>query len=505
MRRSRHKKTAQPAQKPRSWNYRQLKHPFKPQEIMSQDRVADLHNTALDVLENLGIKVTHQEAKDLLIKNGARINGDMVMFGRDMVESAIASAPKSMQLKAINADRDLILDPDHLIFTPSGGCPNVFDHQRGRRPGDAESYTELVKLVQMFDVLHKQPVAPEPQDIPVHERHIFTNMTQMIYGDKPLGHYARGTGQTDQIFEMVAVGFGLSDADFRSQIWSSTVINSNSPRLLDDTMAQGLMDYARYGQLTIVTPFCLSGAMAPITVEGALVLSHAEALAGLTLAQMTQPGAPVCYGSFSSNVDMKSGSPAFGTPEHIKLQIGAGQLARYIGIPWRAAAGSASNITDAQGAAENLMGLWGAIQAGANIVLHSVGWLEGGLTVGYEKTITDLEQIQSIAELCKISDPVDLGSVFNDIASVSPGGHFFDTAETMARFQNAFYQPLIADLSNHGAWRENGAKTAADRAASLWPELLAGYERPKGSHEIEEKLRPLADRMIADGGASPIS
>ena len=489
----------------RSHRYRQLRHRMAPQKIMSDDRVTALHETALDVLENLGIKITHQGARDLLSKNGAAIDGDMVKLGREMVTAAIASAPKSMVLKAINPERKLPLDQDSLIFTPSGGCPNVYDRIRGRRPGDAESYIEMAKLVQSFDVLHKMPVAPEPQDVPLHERHIFTNFIQMIYGDKPLGHYARGQAQTDQIFEMICCGLNLSDDDFKSGIWSSTVINSNSPRLLDDTMAEGLMNYADYQQLTIITPFCLSGAMAPITTEGALVLSHAEALAGITLSQMTNPGAPIAYGSFSSNVDMKSGSPAFGTPEHVRLQIGAGQLARFIGIPWRAAAGSASNTTDAQGAAENLMGIWGAIQAGANIILHSTGWLEGGLTVGFEKTITDLEHIQSMAELCQEGEAVSLQSVFDDIASVQPGGHFFDTAETMARFAEAFYPPLVADLSNNGSWLEQGGLTAEDRATTLWRDCLDQYQRPPHSEEMEARLTPLVERLKSIGGAAPLT
>ena len=505
MRRSKVKNRNQSSAPNRSLRYRQLQHSMAPQKIMSDDRVADLHQTSLQVLEDLGLQITHQAARDLLLQSGAVIDGDMVKLGRDMVESAIATAPKSMQLNAINPDRTLPLDQKSLIFTPSGGCPNVYDRVRGRRPGDAASYIEMIKLVQNFDVLHKMPVAPEPQDIPLHERHLFTNFNQMIYGDKPLGHYARGTAQTEQIFEMICHGYALSDDDFKQGIWSSTVINSNSPRLLDDTMAQGLMDYARYQQLTIITPFCLSGAMAPITTEGALVLSHAEALAGITLTQMTNPGAPIAYGSFSSNVDMKSGSPAFGTPEHVRLQIGAGQLARYIGIPWRAAAGSASNTSDAQGAAENLMGLWGAMQAGANIILHSVGWLEGGLTVGFEKTITDLEQIQSLAELCQNQEQVALQSVFDDIASVKPGGHFFDTAETMARFAEAFYNPLVADLSNNGSWQEQGALSAETRATTIWQDILAQYQRPKQSHEIEDRLQPLMERLMQQGGAAPLT
>ena len=272
---------------PRKTFYRQLRSPITPQTVFSEDRVADLHETALRLLEELGIQITHPEARTILEKAGARLDGDMVYFGREMVAEAIKTAPKVMPLATADPDREVVMGDGHVVFTSAGGCPNVYDRVRGRRPGDAESYIESVKLVHSFDILHKQPVAPEPQDVPVEIRHLFTTMCQLKYSDKAIGVYARGTGQTEQSFALIQEGLGLDDDSFRNRIWVSTVINSNSPRVLDDTMAQGLIDFARYKQMTIITPFCLSGAMAPITMEGALILSHAESLMGITLTQMT--------------------------------------------------------------------------------------------------------------------------------------------------------------------------------------------------------------------------
>jgi trimethylamine--corrinoid protein Co-methyltransferase len=222
---------------------------------------------------------------------------------------------------------------------------------------------------------------------------------QMECGDKPNFVYAGGRAQVAQSFEMIQLGNDMSAHAFDDDVWCFIVINTNSPRQLDVPMAEGIIDFARANQLSIITPFCLAGAMAPITISGALVLQHAECLAAITLAQLARPGAPVAYGGFSSNVDMKSGSPAFGTPEHIKLSIGSGQLARHIGLPWRSATGAASNTNDMQAATETNMALWAQLQANATLTVHSAGWLEGGLTFGYEKFINDIEALQTIAEL----------------------------------------------------------------------------------------------------------
>ncbi|MDB4222633.1 trimethylamine methyltransferase family protein [Granulosicoccus sp.] len=277
------------------------------------------------------------------------------------------------------------------------------------------------------------------------------------------------------------------------------------PRILDiaESIMGSIIDFAKAGQLSIITPFCLAGAMAPISISGALVLQHAEALAAITLAQLAKPGAPVSYGGFASNVDMKSGSPAFGTPEHIKLSIGSGQLARHIGLPWRSAAGSASNASDMQSSTENNMGLWGALQANATLTVHAAGWLEGGLCFGYEKFINDVEALQTVAELCPALPEDEDTMGWSALAEVEPGGHFFATDHTMKRYRDAFYQPLVADLSNHGSWLEAGGKSSSQRATDVWKRALQEFVAPSNSAIVADRIAAYIESAVAKGGAAP--
>lgn len=372
-------------------NYRQLRHPFPAQTMFSDDEIASIHETSLRVLEELGMRVLLPEAREIFAKAGARVVEDMVFIGKDIVRAALASAPKSWKLRAPNPMRDQDYAQGSMIFMAGVGCPNATDRERGRRPGSIADYVETVQLCQHYDVIHMQGQMTEPQDVPVHLRHYATIKAQLEHSDKPLFIFARGPKQVEQGFALVQTALGLSDEDFARDVWVSTVINTNSPRLLDNPMAKGLIDFARAGQMCIVTPFCLAGAMAPITPAGALTLQHSEALAGITLTQLAKAGAPVSYGGFSSNVYMKSGAPAYGTPEHLKMQIGGGQLARHIGLPWRTASGAASNTADMQSALETTMGLWGSSLAHGTLILHTAGWLEGGLSFGYEKFINDIE------------------------------------------------------------------------------------------------------------------
>ncbi|MEM1315539.1 MAG: trimethylamine methyltransferase family protein, partial [Pseudomonadota bacterium] len=388
-----------------------------------------------------------------------------------------------------------------LTFQPGAGAPHATDRERGRRPGRLEDYRELVTLTQSFDALHIVPPLIEPQDVPVHLRHYAMTEAALTLSDKIPPIYARGKPQVLDCFEMVRDFRGLSDDDFRSVAHAYTIINTNSPRTLDVPMAQGLIDFARHGQVSIVTPFCLMGAMAPVTVAGALVLSHAEALAAIALTQLTNPGAPVCYGAFASSVDMKSGAPAFGTPEHVKANLGAGQLARLLGLPWRSAAGSAANVNDAQAAHETEMSAWGAVLAGATIILHAAGWIEGGLSVSYEKLITDMEMVQTFAELCTAPEADDAAIALDALREVQPGGHFFGASHTMARYQSAFYEPLVADWSNFGAWTEAGALDASERATALWRKRLAEAEPLPLDGARVEALNAFIARRTAEGGA----
>ena len=325
-----------------------------------------------------------------------------------------------------------------------------------------------------------------------------------MLGDKPMFVYARGQGQTEDAFAMIRMGLDLSESQFASDVWATTVINTNSPRQVDRPMAQGVIDFARAGQLSIITPFCLAGAMAPVSIAGALTLQHGEALACIALAQIANPGAPVSYGGFSSNVDMKSGAPAFGTPEHVKMQLGSGQLARLIGLPWRSAAGSASNVADMQGATENTMGLWGGLMANATMLVHSAGWLEGGLTFGYEKFINDVEALQTIAELCPAHAPDPADTAWSALSEVAPGSHFFAAEHTMERYDHAFYQPLVSDLSNVGQWAENGEKTSTQRATDLWQQTLAAYVAPAHAGDADERTAAFVEKRTREGGAAPL-
>lgn len=496
-----------PPGKVRKTDYSTLRNPFTPMKVFSDDRIVAIHEAALDVVERLGIKVLHPGARATFKAAGARVNEStqMVHIGRDVIEAALASAPKSFPLIAGNPQRDLVMEPGSVVFQPGAGCPHATDLERGRRPGTEQDFRELISLTQHFDVLHMIPPLVEPQDVPMHLRHYAMTQGQMELTDKVPFVYARGAGQVAESFEMLQGFRGLTDDAFAASAHCYTIINTNSPRQLDIPMAQGIMDFARAGQLAIITPFTLMGAMAPITVAGAMTLSHAEALVAIALAQLTRPGSPVCYGTFTSNVDMKSGAPIFGTPEHVKASLAAGQLARLIGLPWRCASGSAANVSDVQAAHETQFGTWGCLLAGATVTLHAAGWLEGGLTVSYEKLITDVEVLQMMAELCMQTPAQEAEIAMDALEEVQPGGHFFGAAHTMERYQTEFYTPLVADFANIGTWQERGSIDATARATAVWKGILRDFTPPTGTGDrLEELNRYIANRTAA-GGCAPES
>ncbi len=481
--------------------WRRLRHPFSPQALFSDDEIAAMHALSLRLLEELGLSILLEEARDLYAAGGARVVEEMVYIGRDLVEAALASAPASFRLRCSNPERDLHMENGALLFGPGSGCPNATDRVEGRRPGTLADFENAVRLTQSFDVLHTLGPCCEPQDIPVHLRHYGQMQAQLTLSDKFPFIYGRGRAQVEDGFDMIRTALDLDEQTFLNNAWVETVVNTNSPRLIDRPMAQALIDFGRAGQVVIITPFCLSGAMAPVTVSGALVLQHAEALGALVLNQLARPGAPAVIGGFGSNVDMKSGAPAFGTPEHVQMSIGTGQLARHVGLPWRGAAGAASNTTDMQAAGETHMSLWGNLMANAGMVKHAAGWLEGGLTFGFEKFINDVEALQIIAALCMRPDASADALGWDALNEVAPGGHFFATGQTMARFETAFHPPLVADLSNYGTWEKNGAVPSDERATQIWQQVLRDFAPPPGSAERRARLAPFIARRTEQGGA----
>ena len=491
----------------RDVNYRQLRNPFPTMDVFSGDEIANMHQTALRTLEELGMKVLLPEARTIFAKAGARVDeaNEMVFLGHDLVDAAIAAAPKSFTCKAGAVKRDFQMELGALTFQPGAGAPNCTDLKRGRRAGTGRDFRELIQLTHHFDVFQMVSPLVEPQDVPTNLRHYFTVDAQLTLTDKFPFFFSRGTPQVIDSFEMLQDFRGLSDEAFAADPHCYTIINTNSPRTLDIPMAQGLIDFARAQQLSIITPFTLMGAMAPITVAGAITLSHTEVLAALTLTQLVNPGAPVCYGTFTSNVDMKSGAPAFGTPAHFQASLAAGQMARFLGLPWRSAAGSASNTNDVQAANENQMGLWGCLMAGASVIIHSAGWLEGGLSVSYEKLITDVEVLNMVAELCSGAQAGKDEIGYDALQEVNPSGHFFATTQTMARYNTEFYEPVVHDYANYGTWTERGSLDATTRATAVWEQILADDVRPKTNPDKVAGLEKFIRKRTAQGGAPPES
>jgi trimethylamine--corrinoid protein Co-methyltransferase len=488
-------------------NYRRLRNPFEPLKVLSEDELAHIHESALSILENDGMRVLLPEARARYAAAGASVDeaADTVRIDRSLIAAALSSAPSRIEMTAPNPERNVVLVGQNVAVVPVSGPPNASDLDRGRRPGTLRDLHELLKLAQSFDVIHLLGPSIEPQDIPPAFRHLESTLAQLTLSDKVPFVYSRGRPQVEDCFSMVRAAHGLSEEAFRSAVYTYTNINTNSPRQLDIPMAQGILDFAAAGQLLIITPFTLAGAMAPITVVGALALAHAEALAGITLAQITRPGAPVVYGGFTSNVDMKSGSPAFGTPEYVKASFGTGQLARHIGLPWRSSNATASNVADGQAVYESQMSLWGALLGGCNLLVHGAGWLEGGLCASYEKFIIDVEMLQMFAEIFQplVTNADEIG--LDAISEVAPGGHFFSSAHTMQRYKTAFYTPLVSDWRNYGQWHEDGAKTVTQRANTVWRETLDRFTAPPRDPATIEELTAFVEHRKAEGGAAPVS
>lgn len=488
-------------------HYRRLVNPFEPVRLLSDDQIASIHQAALGILAEKGMRVLLPEARDIFRQAGASVDPEThyVQLDRGLIAHALSSAPHAFELMAGSPERSVTIGGKNLVVSTVGGPPNVFDIEKGKRPGTFVDYQDFMRLAQSFDVVHLLNQAVEPLDLPLATRHLDVTLAQLMLTDKVPFVYARGRGQVADCFAMFRIARNLGEEAFARTPCTYTVVNTNSPLQLDIPMALGIIDFARAGQLCIVTPFTLAGAMAPVTVLGAIVQQHAEALAGMALSQLVRPGAPVAYGAFTSNVDMKSGAPAFGTPEAVKASLISGQLARLLGLPWRGSNVNASNVPDAQAAYESQMSLWGTMLGGCNILLHGAGWLEGGLSASPEKFVMDVEMLQMLAELFRPLDTAPDEFGLDAIREVGAGGHFFAAAHTMARYRTAFYRPLLSDWSNFGQWTENGAKDATRRAHEIAAKTLAEFEPPPIEPAVREELEAFKARRISEGGALPES
>lgn len=471
--------------------FARLANPYAPIEILSADEVEAIIDGALTVLETRGMRFLEERSRARRRGAGAELldEAGTMRLDRGLVREKLALAPAGFTLRARNRDHDLRIGGRNLVFASVGGPAYCNDLDRGRRQGTHAEVCDFLRLVQSLNIIHQEAGGPfEALDLPPETRHLDLYLAQLTLLDKNCQAYALGRERTADCIEMTCIALGVTREQLARDPAVMAIVNTNSPMQLDVPMTEAVVELAGSGQAVCITPFTLSGSMSPATLAGTLVQQTAEVLAVATLAQVVQPGAKLVYGSFASNVDMLSGAPALGTPEYTKAALASGQIARRLGLPLRSSNTTSSNCVDAQAAYEGAMSLWGAIMGGAHLVYHAAGWLEGGLTASFEKLIVDAEMLQMMAAFLN-PIPVNADELALDaIAEVAPGGHHFGTAHTLARYESAFYLPLLSSRQNFESWREAGSPDAAQRANAIWKRLLAEYQRPALDPAVEEAL-----------------
>lgn len=477
---------------------------YQPAELLSGDQVEAIHNIALKVLEEIGMKVLEPRARAYFRQAGAEVDESLlrVRMPRGLIMSLVGMAPHSFMLRARNRERNLCIGNKHTVFSAVGGPAFVADLERGRRAGTYAEMCDFIRLVHSLNAIHQEGGGPfEPLDLPANTRHLDLHYAQITLTDKNWQPLGLGKERALDGLEMAAISLGITREELREIPIFSCVINTNSPLQLDIPMAEGLITMAEYGQCVVVTPFTLAGAMSPITIAGALAQQHAEALAGMALCQIVKPGGPVIYGGFTSNVDMRTGAPAFGTPEYAQAAQASGQLARFINIPFRSSNVTTANEADAQAAYESQMALWGAITGQAHLILHAAGWLGGGLTASFEKLIIDAEMLQMMSAYLEPFEVTADTLALEAMREVGPAGHFFGASHTMSRYETAFYVPLLSNWDNYDSWSERGRQTAMVRANEIWKKLLGEYQQPSIDQAIDEELKAYVARRKIEGGA----
>ncbi|MEM7318085.1 MAG: trimethylamine methyltransferase family protein [Pseudomonadota bacterium] len=477
----------------------------RPTEPLSPEGVAAIHDGAMRILEEIGVVFLNDEALAILKEAGCKVDGDLVRMDREFVMEMVQKAPSQFTLTPRNPDRSITIGGRHMTFGNVSSPPNYWDMEIGKKvPGNREMCRNLLKLTQHFNCIHFAGGYPvEPVDLHASVRHLDVLYDKLTLTDKVMHAYSLGKERVEDVMEMVRIAGGLSPEEFEATPRMYTNINSTSPLKHDQPMIDGCLRMARRGQAIVVTPFTLAGAMAPVTMAGAVAQSIAEALCAIALFQYVRPGIPCAIGTFTSNVDMKSGAPAFGTPEYMRSTQMTGQLARHYGLPMRSSGVCAANVPDGQSMWETSNSLWAAVQSGTNMVYHAAGWLEGGLIASPEKFVMDCEILQQIQRYMEpdvtATSPDHIA--FDAVREVGNDGHFFGVQHTQDRYTTAFYQPFLSDWKNFEAWEIAGGIWTAERAHHLFKEIIGEFEEPPLDASIREELADFVARRKAEGGA----
>lgn len=481
----------------------QLENPLPPTRLISDDEVEALHEAALKLLETVGIRCAVPEARDLLRAAGAIVDeaDGRVRLGREIIEQSLKTVPSELTLTPRNPAHAVKMGGRHLATAAVLGPPNCTDLMRGRRSGTLSDFSELLKLTQYFNAVQMNGWPVEPLDIEVRYRHLDAAFAMLTLTDKVPYVFCQSRQRIEDVLTLCAIARGETLEEFGNRPGVFSIINTNTPLQYDVPMTVGVMEMARHGQPVLLTPFVMAGASTPATIASAMALNTAEVLFGVVLSQLVRPGAPVLYGCAAMNVDMKTGAPAYGLADMQRCTLIGGQMARRYNMPMRSSNFSSSNVPDFASGYESANACFAAASAGAHLLMHAAGWVEGGLCTSYEKFVLDCEVVQSMAQLL---EPVRIDAdtlALDEIADVGPGGHFFGTPRTIASFETAFYRPLVSSTLNYGAWAEQGGKTAAERATAIWQEALTQYAEPALDPSTREALAAFVRKRKEQGGA----
>src|ERR1700751_645098 len=470
-------------------------------EILSEEAMDTLDRGWRRIVAGLGIAFLLPEAVERLRDAGQIVEDDnRLRFDPEFILEQVAKAPRECELQARNPANPAHIGGDHMVFAPVYGPPFIREGDT-RRDAKMADFENLVKLSQAFEQLDSPGgTICEPEDRPLDSRHLDMVFALQTLSDKPyMGSVTSGPNAADTI-RMGEILFGSREAIERAPV-SISLINVNSPLRYDDRILAAMFEYVKAGQAVVITPFLLMGAISPVSLPATLVQQIAEALAGIALAQLIRPGAPVVFGSFLSNTDMQSGSPSFGTPESGMGVICTGQIARRFGLPWCGGGGlNASQTVDAQAAYESLMTFLPTFLAGANFVMHSAGWLEGGRVSWYEKFILDVELLRELRHEFTPLEIDEASLAFDAHTEVGAGGHFLGAAHTLERFRECFYRPLLSSTENFDRWTKKGSRDTTARAGEIWRKTLEDYEQPPIDEAIDAELREFGVRRRAELG-----
>ncbi|MEM7208933.1 MAG: trimethylamine methyltransferase family protein [Pseudomonadota bacterium] len=460
-----------------------------PYELLNQEELDKLEQQANWILSDIGMEIRDDPvALDLFKQAGADVKGERIRFDPGHVQSLCATAPKTYTMYARNPRNNIQIGGDSLILAPAYGSPFVTDLEKGRRYGTVEDFQNFIKLTYLTPSLHHQSgTVCEPVDVAVNKRHLDMVYAHIRYSDKPFMGSVTAPERAEDSLAMARLVFG--ENFMREHMVIQGNINVNSPLVYDDTMTGALRAYAGANQGTVVSPFILGGAMAPVTQPALIAQAHAEAIVGIALTQLVKKGAPVVYGSFLTTMDLKSGAPTFGTPESTLATLAISQLCRRMGLPFRCGGHlTASKIADAQALQESVNTMYPAVMAGANFIFQSAGWLEGGLTIGYEKFVMDADNCGAVARMAQgmVLDDNALGGDAHREAGI--GNNFLGVAHTMSNFKTANYRAELADNNSFEQWTDDGGEDMQARAHTRWKKMLQAYEAPPLDESIDEAL-----------------